>query len=225
MLLSFLGFTFGNAPKRSSNFKKIFFNYSWMLPLISACEHFVTRWFVFLFINQQSRRCGFFISFLFEIIFLTFLRSPKNTWPVMRTTQEQRQHLIFQSLSDMILTCLVIGNKILYILGEIFFLIQPIIKYIHNHFHLTFPILICFSLLIMKSSNSSRYIHVLYNLVRHNIELLDIEIISLDGKAYIWVTIDIVVKKNFGFIFFLFRKPRHVWRCNGEMFVTLKEAI
>ena len=144
LLLSFLGFTFGNAPKRSSNFKKIFFNYSWMLPLISACEHFVTRWFVFLFINQQSRRCGFFISFLFEIIFLTFLRSPKNTWPVMRTTQEQRQHLIFQSLSDMILTCLVIGNKILFILGEIFFLIQPIIKNIHNHFHLTFPILICF---------------------------------------------------------------------------------
>ena len=165
MLLSFLGFTFGNAPKRSSNFKKIFFNYSWMLPLISACEHFVTRWFVFLFINQQSRRCGFFISFLFEIIFLTFLRSPKNTWPVMRTTQEQRQHLIFQSLSDMILTCLVIGNKILFILGEIFFLIQPIIKIIHNHF------------------NQGRCL------------VTFIEIISLDGKAYIWVTIDIVVKK------------------------------
>ena len=66
LLLSFLGFTFGNAPKRSSNFKKIFFNYSWMLPLISACEHFVTRWFVFLFINQQSRRCGF-VWFLFYL--------------------------------------------------------------------------------------------------------------------------------------------------------------
>ena len=141
------------------------------------------RFFIYKSTIAPLRLC--LISFLCEIIFLTFLRSPKNTWPVMRTTQEQRQHLIFQSLSDMILTCLVIGNKILYILGEIFFLIQPIIKYIHNHFHLTFPILICFSLLIMKSSNSSRYIHVLYNLVRHNIELLDIEIISLDGKAYI----------------------------------------
>ena len=92
------------------------------------------------------------ISFLFEIIFLTFLRSPKNTWPAMRTTQEQQHHLIFQSLSDMILTCLVIGNKILFILGGILFLIQPIIKKLHNHF-LPYPYL--FFLLIMTSSNSS----------------------------------------------------------------------
>ena len=134
------------------------------------------------------------ISFLFEIIFLTFLRSPKNTWPVMRTTQEQRQHLIFQSLSDMILTCLVIGNKILFILGGFFFLIQPIIKNIHNDFHLNFPNRICF-FINNEISNSGRHIHMLYNLVRHNIEMLDIEIVSLDGKAYIWVTFDIVVKK------------------------------
>ena len=119
------------------------------------------------------------ISFLFEIIFLTFLRSPKNTWPVMRTTQEQRQHLIFRSLSD--IDMFSNWKKILFILGGIFFLIQPIIKNIHNHFHnFPYPYLF-FSLLIMKSSNSSRYIHMPYNLVRHNIELLDIEIISLDG--------------------------------------------
>ena len=78
LLLSFLGFTFGNAPKRSSNFKKIFFNYSWMLPLISACEHFVTRWFVFLFINQQSRRCGFFYIFFIWNHFLDIFTITKK---------------------------------------------------------------------------------------------------------------------------------------------------
>ena len=76
--------------------------------------------------------------------------------------------------------------------GKIFFLIQPIIKNIHNHFH---SLSLFVFLLILKYSDSSWYIHMLYNLVRHNIELLDIEIISLDGKAYIWVTIDIVVRK------------------------------